>query len=268
MPDKHVDYDRIAPSYDQRFTANPLDGVVGDLRTLTRDLQAERVLEVGCGTGRWLADLAPEGGNLYGLDLSQGMLDEARRRCDDLHLVQGRGGRLPFPSDMFDLVFCVNAIHHFHDPGGFVRESYRLLSAGGAVAVVGSNPHDGRGACYAYDYFPGTLPVDLQRFPSWGTVFDWMVRAGFEDVEWHAVERIVDHKVGCEVLKDPFLQKDACSQLALLSDQAYAAGVRRIEAAVEEAAAAGETVTFPVDIHLSALTGRAPNKEPRPRTRQ
>jgi ubiquinone/menaquinone biosynthesis C-methylase UbiE len=141
MADKHVDYDRIAPSYDQRFTANRLDGVVSTLHILAENFEAKRVLEVGCGTGRWLADLAPERRDLCGVDLSEGMLNEARRPCDDLQLVQGRGSRLPFSRETFDLVICVNAIHHFDDARAFVGEARRLLQPGGILAVLGSDPH-------------------------------------------------------------------------------------------------------------------------------
>jgi hypothetical protein len=83
-----------------------------------------------------------------------------------------------------------------------------------------------------------------------------MTTSGFPRVEKHAVERIVDHKIGREVLEDPFLEKYACSQLTLLSDEAYATGMRRIEAALSRAEAAGETLIFPTDILLAMIVGR------------
>ncbi len=263
MSDKRIDYDQIAPTYNQRYATNSLGQVADALLALAAEISAQRVLEVGCGTARWLADLTKERRQLWGLDASIGMLRQARQRPIRLVLVQGQALQTAYRDAAFDLVFCVNAIHHFADPQAFVQEAHRLLRPGGALAVVGSNPHDGRGRWYAYDYFEGTLETDLRRFPSWGTIFDWMVTAGFEPVEWRLVERIVDHKVGRDVLDDPFLQKDACSQLALLSDQAYAAGLRRIEAALEKAAAAGETIVFPAEIHLGALIGRLPDDDHR-----
>ncbi len=57
---------------------------------------------------------------------------------------------------------------------------------------------------------------------------------------------------------DPFLQKNACSQLALLTDEAYAAGLRRLERAVQQAEAKGETIIFPAEISLAMLTGYKP----------
>ena len=263
MSDRRVDYDQIAPSYNRRYAANSLAQVTDTLLALTQEVVAERILEVGCGTGRWLADLTNEHRQLWGLDASVGMLRQARQRPIRLDLVRGTASRIAFPDAAFDLVFCVNAIHHFDDPAAFVSEAHRLLRPGGALAVIGSNPHDRRGAWYAYDYFEGTLETDLRRFPSWGTALDWMVTEGFEPVEWRLVQRIVDHKTGRDVLSDPFLQKNACSQLALLSDEAYAAGLRRIKAALEETAAAGETIVFPAEIHLGALIGRLPDDEHR-----
>jgi SAM-dependent methyltransferase len=233
-----------------------MDGVLSALQTLARDLIAERVLEVGCGTGRWLADLDPERRQVFGLDPSSGMLEEAGKRNHDLRLVRGRGEHLPFPAETFDLVFCVNAIHHFDDPQGFVSEARRLLGSGGTLAVVGSDPHGRREEWYVYDVFEGTYETDLARFPTWDDIISWMTASGFAQVERRVVERIVDHKVGSEVLEDPFLQKEACSQLALLSDGAYAAGLRRIESALVNAEAAGETLIFPTSILLAMIVGR------------
>jgi SAM-dependent methyltransferase len=258
-----VDYDQIAPSYDQRFEANNLDGVLTALHSLAQNMEAKRILEVGCGTGRWLADLDPERRHLWGLDLSSGMLDEARKQNDDLRLVKGRAEHLPFPGEAFDLVICVNAIHHFDDPRAFVREAHRLISPGGALAVIGIDPHGRREAWYLYDFFEGAYETDLRRFPSWDTIRDWMAASGFLQVEWQVVERIVDHKVGREVLDAPFLQKHACSQLALLTDEAYAAGVRRIKAALTRAETAGETLIFPTSILLAMILGRKEERRER-----
>lgn len=273
MPEPRVDYDRIAPGYNRRFAANDTRGVAVALRSLVRELAGERarnreplsILEVGCGTGHWLAGL--EGGHrLRGLDLSAGMLSQARQRPIRLDLVRGRAGRLPFAGGTFDLVYCVNAIHHFDDRPAFVAEARRLLRTGGALAVAGMDPRRARAGWYVYDYFPGTYEADLARFPSWGTVADWMIAAGFTGFSWRTVETIYDAKVGRAVLRDPFLGKDATSQLTLLDDEAYAAGLERIERALAAAEEAGQTLTFPTDLMLDMLVGRlggsAPGGEP------
>jgi len=254
-----VDYDRLAATYDRRFSQGAPRGGAIALQALAQQLDARRILEVGCGTGHWLAGLGgPPSRSLCGLDLSAGMLAQARGREPSLCLVRGRASQLPFPPASFDLVYCVNAIHHFQRPRAFVAEARRLLRPEGVLAVVGSDPRQPGDRWYVYDYFAGTYETDLARFPSWGTVLDWMVAAGFEPVRWRLVEKIVSEKVGRAVLADPFLEKEAVSQLALLSDEAYAAGLDRIEAALAGAEAAGETLTFPVAFALAMLAGRIP----------
>jgi ubiquinone/menaquinone biosynthesis C-methylase UbiE len=263
---RRVDYDRIAPTYDRRFAADRQEPIALALRALAGELGAggtgrpARVLEVGCGTGRWLADLEPVTYQLYGLDLSTGMLQRAHGRSDGLFLVRGQAERLAFANAAFDLVYCVNALHHFDRPRAFVAEARRLLRPGGRLAVIGMDPRCYRGRWYAYRYFAGVLEADLRRFPSWGTVLDWMVAEGFVGVECRLVQRIVAPKVGRAVLDDPFLRKDACSQFVLLSERAYAAGLGHIEIALAEAEAAGEEIVFPVDLCLSMLTGQVPER--------
>lgn len=256
MSRPHVDYDRIAPGYDRRFTGGGTPGVAAALSALAGELGAEQILEVGCGTGHWLDGLRAVGRGLYGLDLSAGMLHQARRRQAALHLVRGRAGRPPFAGGSLDLVYCVNAIHHFDDPRGFVHEGARLLRPGGRLAVVGNDPRAEADRWYVYEYFAGTYETDLARFPSWDAVRDWMAGAGFTRLAWQPVEKIHDPKVGRAVLRDPFLEKDSASQLAMLSDEAYAAGLQRIEAALAAAEAVGETLTFAADLTMGMLTGQ------------
>ncbi len=70
------------------------------------------------------------------------------------------------------------------------------------------------------------------------------------------MERIVDPKVGREMLRNPWLQKTASSDLALLPDEAYQAGVQRIEGAIASAARPGEEIVFAMDVTLALLSGR------------
>lgn len=261
MTGRQVDYDRIAPGYDRRFidgseqraTSTALQTLA---RARARSQGARRILEVGCGTGHWLASLGQAAGCRYGLDLSAGMLAQAQVREDALYLARGNACCLPFADGCADLVYCVNAIHHFQRRRDFVFEARRLLRPGGTLAVVGMDPRAHRHRWYIYDYFPGTYETDLDRFPSWGTISDWMIEAGFERLEWRLVEQIQDHKIGRGVFSDPFLQKDACSQLSLLSDEAYAAGLRRIATALAESEARGQSLTFPTDLWQAMLVGR------------
>jgi ubiquinone/menaquinone biosynthesis C-methylase UbiE len=250
-----VDYDRIAPGYDRRYIhGSGQRGLTEALLALARG--KELVLEVGCGTGHWLASLHSAAGMMFGLDLSAGMLAQAQARGEPLYLARGRACCLPFGDACVDLVYCVNAIHHFQRHRDFIFEARRLLRPGGSLVVVGSEPRAHRHRWYIYDYFPGTYETDLDRFPSWGRVSDWMIEAGFEQIEWGLVERIEDHKVDRGIFADPFLQKDACSQLALLSDEAYAAGLRRIATALAEAETRGASITFPTDLWQAMLVGR------------
>jgi ubiquinone/menaquinone biosynthesis C-methylase UbiE len=183
------------------------------------------------------------------------MLQEAVKRVGAERLCQGRAGELPIAAGTLDLVYCVNALHHFAAPESLVHEARRLLRSGGALAVIGFDPRAHRHRWYVYDYFPGTCEQDLARFPSWGKLVDWMGEAGFRRVERQTVELIVDPKEGRAILEDPFFQKHGTSQLILLSDKAYAAGRRRVERAVAKAEEAGERVIFPATIETEMVTG-------------
>jgi ubiquinone/menaquinone biosynthesis C-methylase UbiE len=270
MPRPRVDYDRISSTYDRRFVRSGMPGVAVTLQALVSELVPRRILEVGCGTAHWLAGLqllrsqvvspgvshsGPSSLNLFGLDLSGGMLHQARQRRGPLHLVQGRASRLPFPRACFDLVYCVNALHHFDQPSSFVEEAWRLLRPGGKLAVFGMDPRAEQDRWYVYSYFPGTYQADLARFPSWDILQDWMAGVGFDRIARQPVEEIHDTKVGRAVLDDPFLRKDATSQLSLLSDEAYRAGLGRIEAALDAAEAAGERLAFATDLTLVMVSG-------------
>jgi ubiquinone/menaquinone biosynthesis C-methylase UbiE len=172
-----INYDQIAATYDSRFALGLYDGVLQALRALISAKKPEAVLEVGCGTGYWLAALRPEVRGIIGLDYSLEMLRKAGARQCTGRLVHGDALVLPFRDVTFDLILCVNAIHHFGQIYQFIAEVRRLLRPGGILAVIGMDPHHGRDQWCVYDYFPETKAIDLARYPSSGQIIDAMLRA-------------------------------------------------------------------------------------------
>jgi ubiquinone/menaquinone biosynthesis C-methylase UbiE len=77
-------------------------------------LSGQRVLDVGCGPGRDVDWLTERGHHAIGIDLSNGMLQEARRRLPDARLIRGDLAALPFPSASFDGVWCCSVFVHLN----------------------------------------------------------------------------------------------------------------------------------------------------------
>jgi ubiquinone/menaquinone biosynthesis C-methylase UbiE len=256
MNARRVNYDRLAVTYDQRFGADSVEETGQALRQLVENSSAGRILEVGCGTGHWLELLMPVSTWLSGLDPSGGMLRQARAKQLPACFSQGYAEQLPFADAVFEVVFCVNALHHFAAPQSFIAEAARVLRRCGCLVVVGGDPHRGREQWYVYRYFAGTYETDRRRYATWERVSRWMEAVGFKQLEFVEVEHIIDHKRGTTVFADPYLQKESSSQLALLTDEAYERGLRRIKEALVKAEEKGETLLFETDLSIFMLSGR------------
>ena len=249
-----VNYDEIAGTFDARYTAGLYDGVRAALVDLVTAKRPTCALEVGCGTGHWLSALRESVEYLCGIDWSPEMLRHATAKCPGAGLLRATAQALPLRDASVDLVFCVNAIHHFERFEEFIAEAKRLLRPGGTLAVIGMDPHHGRDQWCVYDYFPETWAADLARYPSTGQIPDAMLHAGFSRVECRVASRFRQARWGRAVLADPELQRNGCSQLALLSDEQYDAGISRIESALRR----GErdrSVAFNVDIAMMLECG-------------
>ncbi len=121
-----TNYNAIAPNYSGRYAQNPLAGVARELRRLLDQTHAQTVLEVGCGTGRWVGEFGPGARQMVGLDYSLGMLRQARAEVGAARWVNGDANHLPFPAGHFDAVLSINALHHYRDQRAFITEARRL----------------------------------------------------------------------------------------------------------------------------------------------
>jgi ubiquinone/menaquinone biosynthesis C-methylase UbiE len=249
-----VNYDEIAATYDARYTFGLYDGVLEALRALVTAQNPERTLEVGCGTGHWLSALRDFLPHLYGLDYSLEMLSKACSVGATGRLARATAEVLPFRDRTFDLIFCINAVHHFERIDRFIAEARRLLRPGGTLAVIGMDPHHGRDYWCVYDYFPETKATDLSRYPSSGQITDALLQAGFDRVDCRVACRFAATRLGRAVFDDPELQRNGCSQMALLTDKQYQAGIERIRAAVRLSKRSDPAV-FKVDIAMLMQCG-------------
>jgi len=258
MKTSTLNYDRIAGDYNQRYPSTQSWERGGALLDLANHFKNGLVLEVGNGTGYWINLLNQYTPYLFGLDYSMGMLQQAKEQPAPLKLARGSAIQLPYRDNSFDLLYSVDAIHHFVDHHAFVSEAFRVLKPGGALATIGHDPHGGTTNWYIYNYFDGVYDTDLRRYPAGSSLLKWMETEGFEDVSSKTVEHIHNVHVGRSVLKDPFIKHNATSQLALLSEDAYQAGIQRIETAIEDAEAKSEQIVFVSDIQVKMFLGYKP----------
>ena len=142
-------YDKWAKDYDSDLERDY--GWLGPQKTAevtARHVSREaRVLDAGAGTGMAGEALSKLGyRNLVAMDLSQGMLEEARRKRVywELHRMR-MGDPLDFASDSFDAVVCVGALLSGHAPASSLDELVRITRPGGHVIFTLRNIHEGEG---------------------------------------------------------------------------------------------------------------------------
>lgn len=260
MEDLFLNYDQIAAEYNQRYPSQRPTQRGLALLDLAQQVKAGHILDVGSGTGFWLNLLFQVSKELYGLDYSAGMLNQAQKQPAPLNLTRGTALHLPYRGHSFELVYCVDAIHHFDDPQVFVREAFRVLKPSGALALIGFDPHEEQTNWYIYDYFDGTCETDLRRYPSETSVLNWMRTEGFANISSHTAEHVLSEQVGEAVLQDPFLKHSSTSQLALLSVDAYQMGIEKIKLAIAQAEKHKEHITFHSDLILKMYVAYKPEK--------
>jgi ubiquinone/menaquinone biosynthesis C-methylase UbiE len=172
-----------APAYNlpflQQWVYRPAhDEVVAQLR----DHQSARVADVACGTGiladRIERDLHPAA--VYGVDMSEGMLNQARSRSSVVQWQRGPAEQLPFDDGALDAVVTTSAFHFFDQPAA-LREFHRVLSPGGLVAVSTMSARR--------PVLPAASRLKPAHNPTTAEMRRLFEGAGFTIVEQHRVQR-------------------------------------------------------------------------------
>ncbi len=96
---------------------------------------ARRILDIGCGTGFFLAELEERHPGAVGLDISHAMLRVSEQYVPGARLVTGDAERLPFHAGAFDAVFCKGSLHHTRDHVGFLSNCRQVLRRDGVLIM-------------------------------------------------------------------------------------------------------------------------------------
>lgn len=166
-----------------RFAELQVDRLQGN--TMSRDrfylqlgrgpesLAGLRVLEAGCGGGRFSDIVLEAGAELYSVDLSNAVDKnrELHKEHPRHHVVQSSILDLPLRAEAFDLVFCFGVIQHTPDPAQTFRSLVPFVKPGGSLAVDVYAAHPKQVLHWKYALRP------LTRRMSDETLLRWTERA-------------------------------------------------------------------------------------------
>ncbi len=143
--------DKMARIYETKLWYPVVLAVYGGLRSpslsqligqVCRSVQSARgpVLDVACGPGTFGRRVASDSREVYGIDVSRGMLLQgaayaAKEGIANMHFARARVEALPFEDQFFDAVICCGSLHLFTDTAVALGEMARVVKPGGVLSV-------------------------------------------------------------------------------------------------------------------------------------
>jgi len=220
-------YDKLRPF--SRFDESVLDAVVGSAQLK----RGARVLDVGCGTGRFSQRLRALGFRVTGYDPSETMLAAARERAAEhqaesssplpaIEYLQGDANEA-LPRGPFDAITAFYCIHYI-DVEPFARRALGALDAGGVLSIA-TFPHRHFAEVIYSRYFPSLPAIDMARFPSAQRLANDLERAGFADVEQRDIHMELEDDP--QSLADR-IERKFLSSFFLIPDDEFRSGVARM----------------------------------------
>jgi ubiquinone/menaquinone biosynthesis C-methylase UbiE len=224
-PTPEPDFNARAARYDELRPQDEHWWELYELLVREGDLAGRRVLDIGCGTGRFAAALGHKA-NVWGIDASAEMLAVARTRVPrTVRLKQAKAERPPFRDGWFDRTVYWLVIHLLDRPAAFAA-ARRLLDHDGRACIATFDPaHFDH--YWANRFFPSMERLDRERFPTEDELEQELKGAGFSSV------RMLAHVQRDSIGRDEALLKlrgKHISTFDLLDPSEYQQGLEQAEA--------------------------------------
>lgn len=225
-----ADYDKIASFYDQGRTISDqnIDLWLDLIKELSKVSSGARVLDLGCGTGRFTIPMATKlRFNVTGADSSREMLAKAKEKqgADIVTWDYQDAGHLTYPNDSFDLVFASHLLHHVDSPLRVLRECRRVLRSSGAI-LVRYGPVEQIRNDVEHTFFPETLAIDENRTPTLDIVESWLKGFGFVEV---CSRTIVQQTYRTSIEHLNAVKVKHTSVLTMITEEAFERGLHKLE---------------------------------------
>jgi ubiquinone/menaquinone biosynthesis C-methylase UbiE len=223
--DRPPDFGALACDYDRLRPADAGWRQVLDAIWEEGDLLGRRVLDVGCGTGMVVAELAARGARVWGVDPSEEMLAQARLRLGrGAGLKRGSAEALPFKDGWFERA-VLRCVVHLVDRSRALGEVVRVLEPEGRAVIATFRPeHFDR--IWLARFFPSLKAIDRARFPDPDLLADELRASGFARVGVRAlsVAATIGRDEALERLRGRYI-----STLSLIPEAEYRSGLERAE---------------------------------------
>ena len=224
-PGPSPSFREVAPRYDELRPVDDSWWEVFDALVREGELRGRRVLEVGCGTGKFAAALVERAAcRVWGIDASPEMLAVARADVRGVRFKEARAEGLPFKDGWFERVVFRMSLHLL-DRRRALAESRRVLGADGRIVIATPDPAQ-FGSSWFDPFFPSLADVDRERMPSREALEEELFASGF------VAPRIASLVQGKTITRDEALAKvraKAFSTFQLISRDEYEAGLARAE---------------------------------------
>jgi SAM-dependent methyltransferase len=215
--------------FDTRFRPEVLDFWLPHFIKLADLAAAQRVLDIGCGTGGFARAIAQRvQADVIGVDVAVHLLRYAAAQSPALPIrwVLGRAEALPLDDQSVDRVLLSLVLHQIDHRQRAIQEVYRVVRLGGRVLVRTVAPEVALQAWIPYRFFPKVAQIQAARLPTIDAILTMCRQAGFQELHTRTVcrnARVDLHKVTADLRhrKRPSYQ--------LLTDEELEDGLRSIE---------------------------------------
>jgi ubiquinone/menaquinone biosynthesis C-methylase UbiE len=146
--------------------------------------EIRKILDLGCGTGRFTAALREAFEcRVVGIEPSGAMLGVAKSQNEpNIEWKQGQAENIPLEGEAVDLVFMSQVFHHFADPKRALREINRVLTPNGFLAIR-NNTREYNRELEWLRFFPEALEIENGRIPSQKELKKSVCGASFQLIE-------------------------------------------------------------------------------------
>jgi len=143
-----MDFEKIKNFYDSTYYGDKTKKYQFDLKrhlSWLHDVpnkvnQSEKLLDIGCGDGQVCSLLVGRGYQVFGLEISEEALKNARQKVPKgLFFLSDGSNHLSFKDEEFDLITCLGVLEHVLEPMKMLEECYRVLKKGGMAIFLVPN---------------------------------------------------------------------------------------------------------------------------------